>query len=143
MPWLKDLYYNTITPINVRDYNAAQIAAWASTAERVDALRQRIEDQYFYVAENDARQIIGFASLTSDGEIDMLYVHKDFQGCGVASRLLQRLLDQATELGLSELVTYASITARPFFEKRGFTVVELYPVTINDVTWNTYEMKRS
>ncbi len=45
-------------------------------------------------------------------------MHKDFQGMGIATALCDRL-----EMGHERITTYASITARPFFLKRGYRVV--------------------
>ncbi|HXL58878.1 MAG TPA: hypothetical protein VN958_21595, partial [Chitinophagaceae bacterium] len=60
---LRKLYYETITTINSKDYNEEQIKAWASTADRTGSLLKRIQEQYFFVAENDDKKITGFASL--------------------------------------------------------------------------------
>jgi putative acetyltransferase len=67
--------------------------------------------------------IVGFGSLTDTGCIDMLYVHKAHQREGVGSRILQELEANARHMGLSEVTTEASITARPFFERQGFICV--------------------
>jgi putative acetyltransferase len=53
----------------------------------------------------------------------MLYVHADHQGSGIASRLLRTVEASAAKRGLLRLFTEASITARPFFERRGFRVI--------------------
>ena len=52
--------------------------------------------------------------------LDRLYVHKDYQHRGVATAICDAL-EQNNKA--TELTTHASITARPFFEKRGYTVV--------------------
>ncbi|MBD0277694.1 MAG: GNAT family N-acetyltransferase [Flavisolibacter sp.] len=76
---LRELYFNTITTINAKDYTPEQITAWAATAYRTGSLLRKIRKQYFLVAEWENHQIIGFASLDDSGCLDMLYVHKDFQ----------------------------------------------------------------
>lgn len=47
---------------------------------------------------------------------------------GIASQLLQRVEAEARRQGLSRIRTEASRTARPFFEKRGFTLVKAQKV---------------
>jgi putative acetyltransferase len=84
--------------------------------------------------------ITGFSSLEEDGELDMMYVHKDYQGQGIASLLIQQIYKKAAELGLSRLTAYVSITARPFFEKQGFKVMETQQVQLGEVTLTNYEM---
>src|SRR3954451_2954170 len=139
---LKKLYVGTITTINPKDYDEEQIKVWASTAERTESLLRRINEQYFFVAENDDKNIIGFASLDKTGYLDLLYVHKDFQRMGVAKQLLQKIINTAIEWNISKLETDASITAKPFFEKNNFKTIRQQTVTINNVDLINYKMER-
>jgi putative acetyltransferase len=139
---LKALYQGTIREINSRHYNPTQIIAWAATGEKIISLHKKINEQYFYVAETSDGHITGFASLENDGELDMMYVHKDFQGNGIAAMLINRIFEKAVELGLQELTAYVSITAKPFFEKQGFVVVAEQEIMIGEVALTNYEMKR-
>ena len=139
---LRELYYETIITINVKDYNEEQIKVWASTAERTESLLRRINEQYFFVAENDDKKITGFASLDKSGYLDLLYVHKDFQRMGVAKQLLQKIINTAIEWNISKLETDSSITAKPFFEKNNFKTIRQQTVTINDVGLINYKMER-
>lgn len=140
---LKALYFNTILTVNAKDYSEEQVAVWASTADRTENLLRRIKEQHFYVAYTDENIITGFASLENDGYLDMMYVHKDFQRMGVAALLISKIFDIAKELNLSILTTEASITAKPFFEKHGFTVLEEQTVFIKDVPLKNYRMQCS
>jgi len=139
---LKKLYVGTITTINPKDYDEEQIKVWASTAERTESLLRRINEQYFFVAENDDKKITGFASLDKTGYLDLLYVHKDFQRMGVAKQLLQKIINTAIEWNISKLETDASITAKPFFEKNNFKTIRQQTVTINNVDLINYKMER-
>jgi len=139
---LQELYYETIININCKDYNADQIAAWASTANRTKSLAKKIKDQYFYVAEKDHEIIVGFASLENSGYLDMMYVHKNFQNMGIAKALLDKIIEKAKALSLSEIITNASITAKVFFEKNGFQTVKEQTVFINAIGLTNYKMKR-
>ena len=60
--------------------------------------------------------IVGFADLGPDGYLDRLYVHRDWQGRGWPP-------PSATPPPAAR-ITHASITARPFFERRGWHVVK-------------------
>lgn len=140
---LKNLYQGTITHINSRHYNPAQVRAWAARGERIASLENKINQQYFYVAVTPEDTITGFASVEADGELDMMFVHKDFQGMGIATLLIQRIFEKARELGLPSLTSYVSITARPFFEKMGFKVVETRQVDLGEVALTNYKMIKS
>ena len=52
--------------------------------------------------------------------IDILFVHKDYQGKGIATAICDRL-EKAVQ---NKVITNASITARAFFEKRGYKVIK-------------------
>ena len=136
---LRDLYFGTITTVNIKDYDTEQITAWAYTASRIESLIKKIKEQHFYVAEA-SNLITGFASLENSGHLDMMYVHKDFQHKKIATPLLKRILDKAKSLGLSSIDTDASKTAKPFFEKHGFELVQEQTVYINNIGLTNYKM---
>ena len=52
-----------------------------------------------------------------------VYVAPDWRGCGVASLLVQRAVEVATELGLTKLYLWTS-SAEGLYEKLGWQVVE-------------------
>ncbi|MBO9728830.1 MAG: GNAT family N-acetyltransferase [Chitinophaga sp.] len=140
IPALKNLYQGTIMNVNSQHYNPAQVSAWAATGERTTSLEKKIKEQYFYVAVTANDTITGFASVEADGELDMMFVHKDFQGQGIATLLIQQIYNKAAALGLSSLTAYVSITAKPFFEKQGFRVVKMQEVQLGEVGLVNYEM---
>ena len=121
-------------------YSAEQIAAWARPDERdVNKWNSARKSLNSYVATIGA-EVAGFADVGDDGYIDMMFVAPKFGRRGVASALLAHLHHIAVGVGASELYTNASITARPFFEKHGFTVVaEQHPVTLG-VEMTNYRM---
>ncbi|WP_425287844.1 GNAT family N-acetyltransferase [Oceanobacillus limi] len=55
--------------------------------------------------------------------MDLLFTHKNFQGKGIATKLLQSLERTARTKGMTPITTEASITAKPFFLAKGFDVV--------------------
>ena len=96
--------------------------AWAP--DEIDARQwtHRFDNKAVWVADLDGTPV-GFVDVARDGLIDMLYVHADHQGSGIASLLLRTVEASARTHGLLRLFTEASITARPFFEHRGFRVI--------------------
>jgi putative acetyltransferase len=116
------LFRDTVRRINRRDYSDQQVMAWAP--DDIDARKwvHRLDNKAVWVADL-AGAPVGFVDVARDGQIDMLYVHADHQGTGIASRLLRTVEAGARARGLLRLFTEASITARPFFERRGFRVI--------------------
>ena len=104
-----------------KDYTPAEIDAWANI-EDLAGWGERRSSRPTWIAQVDG-QPVGFTDLMADGLLDMMFVHPEFQGMGIASRLLQKVEAEAGRQGLGRIRTEASRTARPFFEKRGFTLV--------------------
>ncbi len=138
---IRELFYETITTVNSKDYNPDQVAVWASGYENIEGWTAKINEQQFLVAENDGT-ITGFGSITNEGYLDFMYVHKDYQGRGIATKLLAKLEMLVNKMELTDLTSDVSITAKPFFLKHGFTVIEEQSVVVNGVTLTNYKMTK-
>jgi putative acetyltransferase len=135
------LFQAAVREIAARDYSAAQVTSWAAAVISESAFGKRCESKPTWLAEVAGR-IAGFSDLEPDGHIDMLYVHPEFQGRGVARALLQHVEQRARALNLRRLYTEASITARPVFEARGFRVILPQTVTVGGVAMTNYRMEK-
>ncbi len=124
------LFYETVHSINLNDYSQEQLDVWATKEEKeakINSWKVSLGQNISYVAKiND--EIVGFSDLTYDGYLDRLFVHKNFQGQGIASSLVDMLENEAKKLSLLEIDTDSSITAKPFFEHRGYNIVRLQTV---------------
>lgn len=137
------LFYDTIHAINARDYSPAQVAAWAPSVPSPDWVSSRAVTRVVCVAE-DATGPLGFCELRpAAAYVDCLYTRHDAQGRGVATALLQAIESEARALGLTRLLTEASITARPFFERRGFRLLGRQQVERNGVKLTTFRMEKT
>ena len=65
--------------------------------------------------------IVGFGDISEVGYLDRLYVHKDYQHMRIATQISDLLENYKL---WKKITVYASITAKPFFEKRGYTVIK-------------------
>ncbi len=117
---IKKLYQETILSVNIKDYTFEQVDLWAKRGVDNDVWLQRINEEYFIVCEIE-NQITGFCSLKPDGYLNTLFVHKDFQGQGIAKALLLNIEQHAQEVGIKELSADVSLTANGFFLKKGYT----------------------
>ena len=142
LPVILKLFADTVRHTCKSDYNEAQLDVWTSSAKNHDRWLARITGQYFLVAESSA-EIVGFASLESSSYIDVLYVHKDYQRQGVASRLLNALILEAKRQHATEIFSYVSITARLFFENKGFAVIRENIVVLDGIELINYRMSKS
>jgi putative acetyltransferase len=140
-PVLLALFRDTIRRVNSRDYSPAQIEAWASDDIDTVSWFGRFSGRFVPVAEEAGRPV-GFAELEPDGQIDRVYVSADHQRRGIGEELLAALIAEARRAGLVRLFTEASITARPFFEAQGFTVLAAQVVTCRGAEFVNYRMER-
>jgi putative acetyltransferase len=73
----------------------------------------------------------------------MLYVNKDFQGNGLAKLLLSEIELEAFRLKEPLLISDVSITAKPFFEKSGFQILQEQNVIVQGIEFVNYRMQKS
>ena len=141
-PVLGRLFHETIHAINARDYTPAEIAAWSPAVPPDDWVAERARERIVFVAE-DASGLLGFAELRPRAShLDCLYTRADAQGRGIATVLLSAVEVQARSFGLAHLRTEASLTARPFFERRGFVLLARQHVMRRGVKIVNFRMEK-
>ena len=133
LPAILSLFRDTVHTVCARDYTRSQLDAWAPAEPDAAAWDASLRAHRTLVAEEDG-SILGFADLAEDGYLDRLYVHRDWQGRGVASALCAALPGARR--------THASITARPFFERRGWHVVREQRVERRGVALTNFVMEK-
>lgn len=135
---IAELFYNTVHTVNTRDYTEEQVNVWATGNVDLDVWGKSFSEHYTVVAVEDGG-IIGFGDIDETGYLDRLYVHKDHQGEGVGTAICDEL-EQAVQT--EKFVTHASITARPFFERRGYQAVKEQQVARKGVLLTNYVMEK-
>ena len=123
IPQITSIFRDTITEINSKDYSEEQIKLWASGADDTDKWKERIKKFYFIVAEIE-NTIVGFAYLTNGNYFDGLFVHKDYQRLGIASKLMRIVESQVMMNGFEIIKSDVSITALPFFDNKNYNVIK-------------------
>lgn len=138
---IAELFYNTVHSICNRDYTKEQLEVWATGKIDKETWHQSFWNHETMVAilEN---KIVGFGDL--DGAyIDRLYVHKDYQNIGIATEIVDKLEQLARDNKETIITVHASITARPFFEKRGYTIVKEQQVERQGIHLTNYVMEKN
>lgn len=136
------LFYETVHSINKQDYSKEQLDAWAPKDEEIIKLKTWKESlglNITYIAEIEGK-IVGFSDMNQEGYLDRIYTHKDHQRQGIATALVNILESEARKLGLIEMGTEASITAKPFFEHHGYRISESQIVERRGVRLVNYKM---
>ena len=139
---LRDLFYNTIRTVNLQDYSEQQVKAWAPDEYDQAVWSEKISALDPFVALIDD-VIVGYADVQTDGYIDHFFCHSDYQGQGIGKKLMQSIHEQAKAKALHRLYAHASITARPFFEHFGFSMVKQQQVEIRGQKLTNFIVEKS
>lgn len=138
---IAQLFHDTVREINIRDYSESQVKAWAPDNLYFRNWLKVCANRFTYVAEQDG-EIVGFGELEANGHIDCFYCHKNYQGCGIGKQIYRAIEAKAVELGLNRLFVEASITAKPFFQRMGFSVIREQQVSRRGETFINYAMAK-
>lgn len=137
---LAEVFEAAVRGTACRDYSPAQIDAWASVATTMYDWDKWFSRLYTVVAEQDGR-LVGYGNINETGYLDHLFVHPKAAGQGIASAICARLEGWAAGRGIERLTVHASITARPFFEKRGWRVIQEQQVMLRMQTFTNFVME--
>ena len=134
---MAELFYNTVHTVNAKDYSKEQLDVWATGNVNLNEWDKSFLEHFTIVAiKNEI--IVGFGDIDKTGYLDRLYVHKDYQRQGIASAICDELEQQANA---NKIVTHASITAKTFFEQRGYRVIKGQQVLRNGISLTNYVLE--
>ncbi len=137
------IFYNTIHSINILDYSEEQVNAWApySSVNDYNGWQTKLDKIQPFVA-TISDKVVGFAEFEPNGHIDCFYVHHEYQGKGIGSALMNAIFNKAKEQGIKRIYAEVSITARKFFENKGFRLVKEQKVNIRGVQLTNFIMEK-
>ncbi|WP_252247016.1 GNAT family N-acetyltransferase [Clostridium sp. ZBS4] len=135
---LAELFYNTVHSINEKDYSEEQLNVWATGRVNFEAWNRSFLEHFTVVAVDDD-VIVGFGDIDKTGYLDRLFVHKNYQKRGIAKAICDEL---EKKVNTEKFITHASITARPFFEKRGYRVLKEQQVEREGIILSNYVMEK-
>ena len=135
---LTELFYNTVHNINAKDYTKEQLDVWATGKVDLEKWNESLQEHFSVVAVDD-EIIVGFGDIDKTGYLDRLFVHASYQRKGIATATCNQL-EQTVQ---GDITTHASITAKPFFEKRGYKIVKEQQVERQGIFLTNFCMKKS
>jgi len=125
---LQTIYSRSTRELNSQHYTSEQIERWVAKHSDLAEWTERLKKANPFVAVINGN-VVAFGELEADGHIDFFYCHPDWQGCGAGSQLMNSITKEALRIGLKTLFAEVSMTAEPFFTKKGFIITqELSPV---------------
>jgi putative acetyltransferase len=122
-------------------YSPAHVDAWARYPEDIEAFRAQLAQGATLVAL-DGETPIGFGQLNPGDYVNFLYVAPTHARRGVAQAIYDALEAQARNLGTAALRAAASRLSKRFFEKNGWTVVQIEQAPRYDVVFERYLMEK-
>lgn len=142
IPEMQELFRTTVLTVNARDYTEDEVKDWASCGDSVEHWKELMSANSYIGAIDTQGNLVGFSSMNSNGHLHSMFVHKDWQGKGVASMLLAEVEKMARRYGVHKIVSEVSITARPFFEKRGYRIITEQKAKANKLHMTNYRMEK-
>lgn len=138
---LWELFYHTIHLVNIQDYSALQVNAWAPRKLELTDWIIKIHKRSPFVCLLK-NKIVGYSDLQENGYIDHFFCHHDYQGKGVGRALMAHINKLANQQKITKLTAEVSLTARAFFEAMGFEVVRKQQVLIRQQLLTNYKMHK-
>lgn len=138
---LWDLFFNTVRNVNIQHYSQAQVEAWAPSDFSMEVWQNKMDKIRPFVVELEG-VVVGYTDLQESGLIDHFFCHHEYQGQGVGRQLMSHVLDLAKQKGLKRVFSEVSITARPFYEHFGFSVVNEQTIEVRGQTMNNFVMEK-
>ncbi len=142
IPHLRELFRSTVLCVNSKDYTDEECKDWASCGDSTEHWKNLLSKNDFFAALDGVGNIIGFSSMNAEGHLHSLFVHKDWQRKGVGALLLSEAERMATAYGAEKITSEVSITARPFFERRGYRTVKEQKAKANRMYLTNYVMEK-
>ena len=124
---LSAIHIAAIKALPATFYTRKELLAWRNNRDKPDGsyILKSMKVETFWVAiKGDV--VIGFASFIVD-ELVGLYVHPKYQGKGIGRALVQHFCDEATNQGINNVITTASLYAEGFYLRLGFIAIQRAP----------------
>lgn len=134
---MAELFYNTVHTVNIKDYTEEQLNAWANGGMDLEKWHRSLQEHITFVAVENG-MIVGFGDIDQNGYLDHLFVHSDYQRQGIGTAICNHL-EQAV---CGNICTHASITAKPFFEQRGYKTIKAQQVERQGVLLTNFIMEK-
>lgn len=139
---MRDLFRDTVLNVNARDYTEEEVKDWTSCWEKTERWKELLLNNQYVGAFDKQNVLVGFASMDKGGHLYSMFGHKDFQRKGIATLLLSEVERIAEKYGVIYITSEVSLTARSFFEKKGYEVVKIQKYKANRLELTSFVMRK-
>jgi putative acetyltransferase len=135
------VFHDAVRQIAKRDYSEEQVRAWSPGELDAAHWQRRTAKLEVRVAVLES-VVAGFIGFSHSGYIDLLFVRPEFVRRGIARALLLEVERVIGQLGVETASTEASLTARGFFQARGYSTVREQTVCCGGVELRNCRMEK-
>lgn len=139
---MKDLFRTTVLNVNSKEYTEAEVMDWVSCGNNEVRWKELLVSNRYVGAFNECNVLVGFSSMNKDGHLNFMFVHKDFQHKGIATQLLLEVERIAVQYGVGYITCEVSLTARAFFEKKGYETIKIQKCKANKLELTNFVMRK-
>ena len=139
---MQNLFRSTVLNVNIKDYTNEEVEDWASCGNDMEHWKEILFNNQFIGSFDKQNNLIGYSSMNKNGYMHSMFVHKDWQGKGIATQLLSEVEKIARQYKVKEITSEVSKTARPFFEYKGYVVECEQKQQANRLKLTNYKMKK-
>ena len=140
---MQNLFRSTVLNVNIKDYTKEEVEDWASCGNDMEHWKEILFNNQFIGAFDKQDNLIGYSSMNKNGYMHSMFVHKDWQGKGIATLLLSEVERIAIQYEVKEITSEVSKTARLFFEHKGYVVECEQKQQANRLRLTNYKMKKN
>lgn len=102
IPEMRKLFRATVLTVNSKDYTKEEVEDWASCRDSVEHWKELLAKNDYIGALDGQGGIVGFSSMNAEGYLHSMFVHKDWQGKGVATLLLSEVEKSLVDTGCTK-----------------------------------------
>lgn len=138
---LTHIWRKSILELAPLAFSKKQILAWVGRVRAPAIYAQEAKHRKIW-GWSERGNLIAFIELEPNGHIDRLYALKEASGRGIATHLVEHVINYAAHSEVPKLFTEASDLARPVFERCTFEIIRKNPVNIDGVLMHNWLMER-
>ena len=135
------VFFQTVRNINIKNYSQTQVETWAPSSFDFEVWEKKMDDINPFIAELDG-VVVGYSDLQEDGLIDHFFCHYQYQSMGIGKKLMEKIFNEGSKRGIVRFYSEVSITAKPFYEYFGFSVIKEQIIDIRGQKFVNFLMEK-
>lgn len=102
------------------EYSEEGVEAFKSFLFSEDFKRYYTEEHNFFAGCFDGETLVGIAAMRNESHICLVFVDKSYHRKGIASRLLEMMIENRKQAGIERITLNSSPYGAPFYRAIGF-----------------------